>query len=42
MVILDDFLYYELFSKGVIDYKEMMTGAQRPEELQRKYKERSQ
>jgi twitching motility protein PilT len=42
MVLLDDFLYYELFSKGVIDYKEMMTRAQRPDELQRKYKERSQ
>ncbi|NQT87558.1 Flp pilus assembly complex ATPase component TadA, partial [bacterium] len=42
MVILDDFLYYELFAKGIIDYKEMMTNAQRPEELQRKYKERSQ
>jgi len=42
MVLLDDFLYYELFAKGAIDYKEMMTHAQRPDELQRKYKERSQ
>jgi len=41
MVLLDDFLYYELFSKGVIDYKTMITAAQRPDELQRKYKERS-
>jgi len=42
MVLLDDFLYYELFSKGAIDYKTMITAAQRPDELQRKYKERSQ
>jgi twitching motility protein PilT len=42
MVLLDDFLYYELFSKGAIDYKTMISSAQRPEELQRKYKERSQ
>jgi len=42
MILLDDFLYHELFSKGIIDYKTMMTSAQRPEELQRKYKERSQ
>ena len=42
MVILDDFLFYELFAKGAIDYKTMMTVAQRPEDLQRKYKERSQ
>jgi len=41
MVLLDDFLYHELFSKGVIDYKEMITNAQRPEELQKKYRERS-
>jgi twitching motility protein PilT len=41
MILLDDFLYHELFSKGAIDYKEMMTRAQRPEELQRKYKERA-
>ena len=41
MVLLDDFLYHELFAKGVIDYKEMITHAQRPEELQRKYKERA-
>jgi len=41
MILLDDFLYYELFAKGVIDYKEMITHAQRPEELQRKYKERA-
>jgi len=42
MVLLDDFLFYELFSKGAIDYKTMMSAAQRPDELQRKYKERSQ
>ena len=41
MVLLDDFLYYELFSKGVIDYKEMITHAQRPDELQKKYRERT-
>ena len=41
MVLLDDFLYHELFAKGVIDYKEMITHAQRPEELQKKYKERA-
>jgi twitching motility protein PilT len=41
MNLLDDFLYYELFAKGTIDYKEMITNAQRPEELQRKYKERA-
>ena len=39
MILLDDFLYYELFSKGAIDYKEMITHAQRPDELQKKYKE---
>jgi twitching motility protein PilT len=42
MILLDDFLFHELFSKGVIDYKTMMGSAQRPDELQRKYKERSQ
>ncbi|HUU42953.1 MAG TPA: type IV pilus twitching motility protein PilT [Planctomycetota bacterium] len=42
MILLDDFLFYELFAKGIIDYKTMMTSAQRPDELQRKYKERSQ
>ncbi|HUT36763.1 MAG TPA: PilT/PilU family type 4a pilus ATPase [Planctomycetota bacterium] len=42
MVLLDDFLFYELFAKGIIDYKTMITTAQRPEDLQRKYKERSQ
>jgi len=42
MVLLDDFLFYELFAKGTIDYKTMITVAQRPEDLQRKYKERSQ
>ena len=41
MVLLDDFLYYELFSKGTIDYKEMITHAQRPDELQKKYRERT-
>ena len=41
MILLDDFLYHELFAKGAIDYKEMITNAQRPEELQRKYKERA-
>jgi len=41
MILLDDFLYAELFAKGSIDYKEMITRAQRPEELQRKYKERA-
>jgi len=42
MVLLDDFLFYELFAKGAIDYKTMITTAQRPEDLQKKYKERSQ
>jgi len=42
MFLLDDFLFYELFAKGIIDYKTMITAAQRPEDLQRKYKERSQ
>ncbi len=42
MVLLDDFLFYELFAKGLIDYRTMITAAQRPEDLQRKYKERSQ
>ena len=32
---------YELFSKGIIDYKEMITHAQRPDELQKKYRERT-
>jgi len=41
MVLMDDFLYHELFAKGIIDYKEMITHAQRPEELQKKYKERA-
>ncbi len=42
MVLLDDFLFYELFSKGIIDYRTMITASQRPEDLQKKYKERSQ
>jgi len=42
MILLDDFLYYNLFMKGAIDYKTMISAAQRPEELHRKYKERSQ
>jgi twitching motility protein PilT len=41
MVLLDDFLYYELFQKGAIDYKQMITRAQRPDELQKKYRERT-
>ena len=41
MVLLDDFLYHNLFSQGIIDYKEMITHCQRPEEVQRKYRERS-
>jgi len=41
MVLLDDFLFNELFAKGVVDYKEMITNAQRPEELQRTYRERA-